>query len=79
MVQKNSIRMIKIQPKLNEIAARHAANPELASEEQLKLYKQENYHPLAGLTPMMIQIPLVLGVLQVIYHPLGTFLDFPRP
>lgn len=78
MVQKNSIRMIKIQPKLNEIAARHAANPELASEEQLKLYKQENYHPLAGLTPMMIQIPLVLGVLQVIYHPLRHLLGLSK-
>lgn len=78
MVQKNSIKMIKIQPELNEIAARYASNPEIASEEQLKLYKREHYHPLAGLIPMMIQIPLVLGVLQVIYHPLRHLLGLPN-
>lgn len=78
MVQKNSIKMIKIQPELNNIAAQNSDNPDLASEEQLKLYKCENYHPLAGLIPMMIQIPLVLGVLQVIYHPLQHLLRLPK-
>lgn len=78
MVQKNSIKMVKIQPELNNIAAQNSDNPDLASEEQLKLYKRENYHPLAGLIPMMIQIPLVLGVLQVIYNPLQHLLRLPK-
>lgn len=78
MVQKNSIKMIKLQPELNEIAAKHAGDPELASEEQSKLYKRENYRPLAGLVPMMIQIPLVLGVLQVIYRPLQHLLGMSK-
>lgn len=78
MVQKNSIKMIKLQPELNEIAAKHAGDPELASEEQFKLYKRENYRPLAGLIPMMIQIPLVLGVLQVIYRPLQHLLGMSK-
>lgn len=78
MVQKNSIKMIKLQPELNQIAAKHAGDPELASEEQFKLYKRENYRPLAGLIPMMIQIPLVLGVLQVIYRPLQHLLGMSK-
>lgn len=78
MVQKNSIKMVKIQPELNNIAAQNPDNPDLASEEQFKLYKRENYHPLAGLIPMMIQIPLVLGVLQVIYNPLQHLLRLPK-
>lgn len=78
MVQKNSIKMIRIQPELNTIAAQYPNNPEMASEEQLKLYKRENYHPLAGIIPMLIQIPLVLGVMQVIYNPLRHLLRLPQ-
>lgn len=77
MVQKNSIKMVKIQPELNNITAQFPDNPDRASEEQLKLYKRENYRPLAGLIPMMIQIPLVLGVMQVIYNPLQHLLRLP--
>lgn len=78
MVQKNSIKMIRIQPELNAISAQYPNNPERASEEQLKLYKRENYHPLAGIIPMLIQIPLVLGVMQVIYNPLKHLLRLPQ-
>ena len=77
MIQKNSIKMIKLQPELNMIAASYPDNPDKASEEQLKLYKRENYRPLAGLIPMMIQIPLVLGVMRVIYNPLQHILKLP--
>lgn len=78
MVQKNSIKMIKLQPELNMISAQYADNPDKVSEEQLKLYKRENYKPLAGLIPMLIQIPLVLGVMQVIYNPLSHLLRLPE-
>lgn len=78
MIQKNSIKMIRIQPELNEISAKYVGNQDRISEEQLKLYKRENYRPLAGLIPMMIQIPLVLGVMQVIYNPLQHLLRIPK-
>lgn len=78
MVQKNSIKMIKLQPELNEIAAKYAGDPDMAAAEQFKLYKRERYRPLAGLIPMLIQIPLVLGVLQVIYRPLQHLLALPE-
>lgn len=69
-VQKNSIKMIKLQPEVNLITAKYAGSPELASEEQLALYKREKYKPLAGIVPMLIQIPLILGLINVIYNPL---------
>lgn len=78
MIQKNSIKMIKIQPELNTIAAQYPNDPDKVSAEQLKLYKRENYRPLAGLIPMMIQIPLVLGVMRVIYNPLRHILRLPQ-
>lgn len=78
MIQKNSIKMIRIQPELNEISAKYVGNQDRISEEQLKLYTRENYRPLAGLVPMMIQVPLVLGVMQVIYNPLQHLLRIPK-
>lgn len=73
-VQKNSIKMIKLQPAVNEIAAKHAGNRDKAAEEQLLLYKKENYKPLAGIIPMLIQIPIILGLISVIYNPLQHLL-----
>ncbi len=69
-VQKNSIKMVKLQPAVNEIAARHARDRNKAAEGQMALYKKEKYHPLAGMLPMLIQIPIILGLISVVYHPL---------
>jgi len=69
-VQKNSIKMVKLQPKLNEIAASCVGNRDMIAEKQFALYKRENYKPLAGIIPMLIQIPIILGLISVVYNPL---------
>ena len=73
-VQKNSIKMIKLQPKLNEIAAKYVGNRDKILEEQMKHYKQENYRPIANIIPMLIQILLILGLINVMYNPLEYLL-----
>lgn len=73
-VQKNSIKMVKLQPAINEIAAKYVGNRDKVGEEQLALYKREHYRPLAGVIPMLIQIPLILGLISVVYHPLQHLL-----
>ncbi|MDL2220698.1 membrane protein insertase YidC [Eubacteriales bacterium OttesenSCG-928-N14] len=73
-VQKNSIKMIKLQPAINQIAARFAGDKDKVAEEQMALYKQESYRPLAGVIPMLIQIPIILGLISVIYNPLQHLL-----
>ena len=73
-VQKNSIKMIRLQPELNRISARNAGNKDKAAEEQLALYKREKYSPMSGVIPMLIQIPIILGLIAVIYNPLEHLL-----
>lgn len=73
--QKNSIKMIKIQPQVNMIAARYASDTQKAGEEQLKLYKREKYSPMLGILPLLVQIPLILGVIGVVYAPLTHILQ----
>ncbi len=73
-VQKNSIKMVKLQPRINEIAASCVGNRDQIAEKQLALYKQENYRPLAGTIPLLIQIPIILGLIAVVYNPLQHLL-----
>ena len=69
-IQKNSIRMVEIQPELNRIKARFFGAPDTIAEEESKLYKQKHYHPLANLIPLFVQLLLLMGVVAVIYRPL---------
>lgn len=67
-VQKNSIKMVKMQPEMNFIKAKYYGNSEKISEEQYELYKREHYQPLADLIPLALQLILLMGVIDVINH-----------
>lgn len=68
-VQKNSIKMVKMQPEMNFIKAKYYGNSEKISEEQYELYKREHYQPLADLIPLALQLIFLMGVIEVINHP----------
>lgn len=77
MLHKNSIKMVKMQPELNFIKANNFGATDQIGEEQLKLYKKYNYHPMLGLVPLATQLILLMGVIDVIYKPLRHILRFP--
>jgi YidC/Oxa1 family membrane protein insertase len=74
VVQKNSIKMIQIQPELNRITAKHYGDKDTITDETMALYKREKYSPMLGIVPMVIQIILVLGLINVIYNPMQHLL-----
>ena len=69
MVQKNSIKMVKMYPEMNRIKAKYFGSSDMISEEQYQLYKRENYHPLLDLVPVIVQLIILMGVVEVINHP----------
>ena len=69
-VHRNSIKVVKLQPEINELKVRCWGDPDRLAEEQGKLYKREKYNPLASLIPLFIQILLLMGLVEVINHPL---------
>lgn len=77
MVHKNSIKMVKMQPELNFSKAENFGDQDRIGEEQLKLFKKYNYHPMLGLVPLLIQLVLLMGVIDVIYKPFNHILRFP--
>lgn len=74
IVQKNSIKMVKMYPQMNHIKAKCFGNKEMISEEQYNLYKQENYHPILDLLPIGLQLVVLMGVIDAIYKPLQYLL-----
>ena len=69
-IHKNSILMVKIQPSVNFLKAEHYGDMDTIADEQAKLFKREKYHPMLSLIPLALQIILLMGVVQIIYHPL---------
>ncbi|MDR1799490.1 MAG: membrane protein insertase YidC [Bifidobacteriaceae bacterium] len=76
LAQKNAVTMVRIKPQLEDVKRRFAGNNTLILEEQRKLYKREHYSALKGMLPMLIQIPIILGLINVIYKPLQHLLRF---
>ena len=66
MVQKNSIKMVKMYPEMNRIKAKYFGNKDRISEEQYNLYKRENYHPMLDLIPTILQLVILMGVVRAI-------------
>lgn len=78
VVQKNSIKMIRLQPEINRITTKHFGDKDTISDETIALYKREHYSPMLGMVPMLIQILLVLGLIQVIYNPMQHLLHIDK-
>ncbi len=65
-VQKNSIKMVKMQPKINEIKVKHYGDKDTIAELQSELYKKEKYNAFASVIPMCVQVFLLLALIAVI-------------
>ncbi len=66
MVQKNSIKMVRMYPEMNRIKAKYFGNKDKISEEQYDLYKREKYHPMLDLIPTILQLVILMGVVKAI-------------
>ena len=55
-------RMREIQPRLKELQAKHGDDRQKQSEEMMRLYKQEGVNPLGGCLPMVLQLPVFIGL-----------------
>ena len=55
-------RMRALAPKLEELRAKFADDRAKQSEEMMKLYRQEGVNPLGGCLPMLLQIPVFIGL-----------------
>ena len=62
----NGLKIVRMMPKINWLHVNHYGDRDAIAEGQAKLYRQEKYSPLAGLVPIIVQLILLLGLVQVI-------------
>ena len=77
LTQINSIRMIRLQPELDQLKIKYIDDKDKLTDEQLALYKKYHYNPFLDTLPLLLQIPIVLGLVGVIYRPLSYVLGMP--
>ncbi|MBR6681588.1 MAG: YidC/Oxa1 family membrane protein insertase, partial [Clostridia bacterium] len=68
-VQKNSIKMVQMQPAINRAKSKFFGDADAIADEEARLYKEYKYNPLASIIPLAVQIILLMGVVAVIYNP----------
>ncbi len=65
LTKKGSIstaKMQELQPKVAELQAKYKSNPQKLNQEMAEFYKRENYNPMSGCLPMLIQFPLFIAM-----------------
>ena len=81
--QKNSIKQANLRPKEMAIRKKYAGRNDQPTQQKLQneimeLYQRENFNPMGGCLPLVIQLPILLGLYQVIIRPLEFLCGVPK-
>lgn len=63
---KSSFMMQRMQPRMQEIQAKYADNPQRQQEEMQKLYADAKFNPIMGCLPILLQMPIFMALFQVL-------------
>jgi YidC/Oxa1 family membrane protein insertase len=63
--------MQELSPKLQALQKKYEKDREKLTEETMKLYREHGVNPAGGCLPMLIQMPIWIGLYQSIYQMLG--------
>ena len=64
--------MAELQPELKKIQDKYKNDREKLSQEQMKLYREYGVNPIGGCLPLIIQLPIWIGLYQAINHALAA-------
>lgn len=66
---RNMKKMQELQPKLKELQDKHKDNPQKMQEAMMKFYAEHKFNPMAGCLPMLIQLPIFIGLFGALNSP----------
>ena len=58
--------MAKIQGPMSELKEKHKDNPQKMQQETIKLFREHRINPVAGCLPILIQMPIFLGLFYML-------------
>lgn len=74
---RSSKKMQELAPEMKEIREKYKKDKQKQQEMTMKLYKKYGINPAAGCLPAIVQLPIILGLYQVIIRTVGID-SFPR-
>jgi YidC/Oxa1 family membrane protein insertase len=57
-----------LQPKMKELQEKYKNNPERLNKEVVELYRVNQVNPISGCVPMLLQMPIFVGLYQVLWR-----------
>lgn len=69
---KSMRQMQELRPRLQEIQEKHKGDRQKLQEEQMKLYQETGINPLGGCLPLLVQMPIFIGIFYIIREFGGT-------
>lgn len=76
--QKSTARMASMSGKQKELQKKYGTDKQKLNEAMMKMYEEEGYNPMGGCLPMIVQMVLLFGIIDVIYKPLTHLLHVPK-
>jgi len=61
-------RMQALQPEINKLKEKYSDNPQKMNQEMMRLYKEYKINPLGGCLPFLLQMPIFIGLYQVLWR-----------
>ena len=72
---KSTASMSSLQPKMKAIQEKYKNDKEKMNEEMAKLSKNENFNPMGGCLPTLIQLPILWGLFTLLRNPMRYIAD----
>jgi YidC/Oxa1 family membrane protein insertase len=67
---RHTMKMGGVQPRIKEIQKKYAHDKEEMNKQMMAIYKEENFNPAKGCLPMLIQMPIILGLFTLLRNPM---------
>jgi len=72
---KSMAAMSTVQPKMQEIQRKYANDQQMLNQKLAELYKEEHFNPMGGCLPMLIQMPIIMGLFALLRNPMQYITD----
>lgn len=79
--QKNQIKQAKLRPKEMAIRNKYKGRNDQATMQKMQqeindFYQKENFNPMSGCLPLLIQLPIIIALYQIIINPMKYVVGF---
>lgn len=68
---KQTAKTSELQPKMQKLQKQYAHDKELLNQKTMELYQEEGVNPMRGCLPLLIQMPIILGLFSLLRNPMA--------